>query len=75
MRNCTVRMCSALSGRGLGDGSSETGISTSTVPTLYGPVYWGKVGTGFSEDSIVADDRWIDGFLAKGDGSEGCVAQ
>ncbi len=36
------------SGVGDGEGSSEVGISTSVLPTLYGPVYEGKPGVGLS---------------------------
>lgn len=34
------------SGAGAGDESSATGISTSSVPTVYGPVYLGNKATG-----------------------------
>lgn len=40
-----------LSGAGLGDSNSETGISTSIVPTLWGPVYSGNPGTGLRRES------------------------
>ena len=39
-------MPAALEGGELGACRSEIGISTSAVPTLYGPVYSGKVGIG-----------------------------
>jgi hypothetical protein len=38
------------SGEGLGQSNSETGSSTSMVPTLCGPVYSGKPGTGLRRD-------------------------
>ena len=38
------------SGVGLGLSSSETGSSTSIVPTLWGPVYSGKLGMGLNRE-------------------------
>lgn len=35
------------------DGSSDTGISYSAVPTLSGPRYLGNAGTGLSEENIL----------------------
>ncbi len=46
MRNATVDT-SAL-GEGVCESSSATGISTSTDPVRYGPLYAGKLGKGFS---------------------------
>lgn len=54
-------MWAAASGAGLGDESFDTGISTSTVPTLYGPVYSGNVGTGLKLDTnraMLVAKRW-----------------
>jgi hypothetical protein len=48
MRNDTVGIGALLSGGVPGDSNSETGISTSVVPTLYFPVYGGKYGVGLS---------------------------
>ncbi len=49
MRKRTVERSLAESGFGDGNSSSETGISTSMVPTLKGPVYSGKLGVGFRD--------------------------
>lgn len=38
-------------GAGLGESRSAAGISTSTEPTLYGPVYDGKAGVGLKRES------------------------
>ena len=38
-------------GAGLGESRSVAGISTSTEPTLYGPVYDGKAGVGLKRES------------------------
>ena len=44
-----------MSGSGMCDeeGSSDTGISYSAVPTLSGPRYLGKAGTGLRLDNIL----------------------
>ena len=39
------------------DGSSEIGISYSAVPTVRGPRYLGKAGTGLSVANILAKCR------------------
>ena len=39
------------SGAGLGESRSAAGISTSTEPTLYGPVYGGKAGVGLKREN------------------------
>ena len=39
------------SGAGLGESRSAAGISTSTEPTLYGPVYDGKAGVGLKREN------------------------
>ena len=39
------------SGVGLGESRSAAGISTSTEPTLYGPVYDGKAGVGLKREN------------------------
>jgi hypothetical protein len=41
-------------GAGEGDSSSETGSSTSTDPTLYGPVKDGNAGTGLRREKYEA---------------------
>lgn len=38
-------------GAGLGESRSAAGISTSTEPTLYGPVYDGKAGVGLKREN------------------------
>lgn len=46
------------SGVGDGEGSSDVGISTSVLPTLYGPLYEGKPGVGLScerKDTMMED--------------------
>lgn len=48
MRKLTVEMLE--SGHGEGEGSSDIGISTSVLPTWYGPVYEGKLGVGLRCD-------------------------
>lgn len=48
MRYWTVEIVS--SGAGVGESSSVTGISTSILPTAYGPVYEGKPGTGLKDE-------------------------
>jgi hypothetical protein len=43
-------MSAAASGAGLGESSTDTGISTSIEPTLYGPEYSGKPGIGLRRE-------------------------
>lgn len=62
MRKLTVEMLE--SGAGEGDGSSDTGISKSVLPTLKGPVYEGNPGVGLScerKDTMVRGgyDCWM----------------
>lgn len=54
MRNCIVSISAASVGAGAGDCRSETGISTSIVPTLYGPVYSGNLGIGLRRERYEA---------------------
>ena len=57
-------MWEASSGAGLAGSSSDMGISTSTVPTLYGPVYSGKPGMGFRRERY-ADSFWLAAAMLK----------
>lgn len=54
MRNWIVSISAASVGTGDGESKSETGISTSIVPTLYGPVYSGSLGIGFRRERYEA---------------------